>query len=77
MNAVLAAPATTAVFTGIGVAAPGGLGTRAWWAAVLRGESGIGPVTRFDASPYPVRIAGEVPGFVDEDHVSSRLLPQT
>ncbi|MFD7554694.1 beta-ketoacyl synthase N-terminal-like domain-containing protein [Streptomyces sp. NPDC059835] len=77
MNAVLAAPATTAVFTGIGVAAPGGLGTAAWWAAVLRGESGIGPVTRFDASPYPVRIAGEVPGFVDEDHVSSRLLPQT
>ncbi|MEU9304457.1 ketosynthase chain-length factor [Streptomyces sp. NPDC048269] len=68
---------TTAVFTGIGVAAPGGLGTETWWAAVLRGESGIGPVTRFDASPYPARLAGEVPGFVDEDHVSSRLLPQT
>lgn len=71
------APPTTAVFTGVGVAAPGGLGAVNWWASVLRGESGIGPVTRFDASPYPVRLAGEVPGFVDEDHVSSRLLPQT
>lgn len=67
----------TAVVTGIGVAAPNGLGTAAWWAAVLRGESGIGPITRFDASGYPVRIAGEVPGFVDEDHVPSRLLAST
>ncbi|NBM18686.1 ketosynthase chain-length factor [Streptomyces sp. GC420] len=71
-------PATTGpVVTGIGVAAPNGLGTEAWWAATLRGESGIRPVTRFDASRYPVRIAGEVPGFVDEDHLSSRLLTQT
>ncbi|MCS0602254.1 ketosynthase chain-length factor [Streptomyces sp. LP11] len=73
-------PATrpgTAVVTGIGVAAPNGFGTAAWWAAVLRGESGIGPITRFDASGYPVRLAGEVPGFVAADHVSSRLLPQT
>ncbi|MET9887873.1 ketosynthase chain-length factor [Streptomyces sp. NPDC006430] len=67
----------TAVFTGVGVTAPNGLGARAWWDAVLRGESGIRPLTRFDASGYPVRLAGEVPGFVDEDHVPSRLLPQT
>ncbi|WP_327358783.1 beta-ketoacyl synthase N-terminal-like domain-containing protein [Streptomyces sp. NBC_01304] len=66
-----------AAVTGIGVAAPNGLGTEAWWAAVLRGESGIGPVTRFDASGYPARLAGEVSGFVDEDHVPSQLLPQT
>ncbi|MBT2542068.1 ketosynthase chain-length factor [Streptomyces sp. ISL-44] len=67
----------TAVFTGIGVTAPNGLGAEAWWDAVLRGESGIRPLTRFDASGYPVRLAGEIPGFVDEDHVPSRLLPQT
>ncbi|WP_433340391.1 beta-ketoacyl synthase N-terminal-like domain-containing protein [Streptomyces sp. CA-253872] len=67
----------TPVVTGIGVAAPNGLGAAAWWAAVLRGENGIGPVTLFDASGYPVRLAGEVPGFVAADHVSSRLLPQT
>ncbi|MFJ8078098.1 ketosynthase chain-length factor [Streptomyces sp. NPDC096176] len=73
-----AAPRTAAtVVTGIGVAAPNGLGTETWWQAVLAGESGIRPLTRFDATRYPVRIAGEVPGFVDEDHLPSRLLPQT
>nr|APD71915.1 type II polyketide synthase 2 [Streptomyces sp.] len=71
------ARASTAVVTGLGVAAPNGLGTEEWWAATLRGESGIRPLTRFDAGRYPVRLAGEVPGFVDEEHVSSRLLPQT
>lgn len=62
-----------ALVTGIGVAAPNGLGARAWWAAVLRGESGIGPLTRFDGDEYPVRVAGEIDGFVDEDHVPARL----
>ncbi|WP_327258061.1 ketosynthase chain-length factor [Streptomyces sp. NBC_01244] len=70
-------PAPRALVTGIGVAAPNGLGTEAWWSAMLEGRSGIGPITRFDASGYPVRIAGEIPGFVDEDHIPSRLLPST
>ncbi|MFJ9775886.1 beta-ketoacyl synthase N-terminal-like domain-containing protein [Kitasatospora sp. NPDC101157] len=70
--------ATTApVVTGIGVVAPNGLGTEAWWQAVRRGENGIGPITRFDASGYPARLAGEVTGFDDEANVPSRLLPQT
>lgn len=85
MNTATAGTATTSTatttgapaVTGIGVAAPNGLGTAAWWAAVLRGESGIRPLTRFDASTYPVKLAGEVPGFIDEDHVPSRLLQQT
>ncbi|MFE1553352.1 beta-ketoacyl synthase N-terminal-like domain-containing protein, partial [Streptomyces sp. NPDC058718] len=66
-----------ALVTGIGVAAPNGLGTRAWWQALLAGRSGIGPLTRFDATGYPVRIAGELSGFVDEDHVPNRLMPET
>ncbi|WP_077801381.1 beta-ketoacyl synthase N-terminal-like domain-containing protein [Streptomyces sp. JHA26] len=70
-------PAPRAVVTGIGVAAPNGLGTGAWWRALLEGRSGIGPLTRFDASGYPVRIGGELLGFVDEEHVRSRLLPET
>ncbi|MCX5382529.1 ketosynthase chain-length factor [Streptomyces sp. NBC_00083] len=67
----------TAVFTGIGVTAPNGLGTRAWWEATVAGESGIRPVTRFDASGYPATLAGEVPGFDATEHIPSRLLPQT
>jgi len=73
-------PATgtvSAVFTGIGVAAPNGLGTEAWWAATLEGRSGIRPVTRFDASGYPATLAGEVPGFDPAAEIPSRLLPQT
>lgn len=65
------------VVTGIGVAAPNGLGTATWWNALLRGESGIAPITRFDASSYPAGLAGEVPGFDAADHLPNRLLPQT
>ncbi|SEK86251.1 ketosynthase chain-length factor [Streptacidiphilus jiangxiensis] len=65
------------VVTGLGVVAPNGLGTEAYWAATLRGESGIGPVSRFDASGYPLRLAGEVPGFAAEELLPGRLLPQT
>jgi len=67
----------TAVVTGIGVAAPNGLGLKAWWEATLRAEHGIGPLGRFDASGYPASLAGEVPGFDPARHIASRLLPQT
>ncbi|PSL52676.1 act minimal PKS chain-length factor (CLF/KS beta) [Saccharothrix carnea] len=65
------------VFTGIGVTAPNGLGVEDFWAATLAGRSGIGPVRRFDATRYPARLAGEVPGFEAGEHLPSRLLSQT
>ncbi|GAA2789664.1 ketosynthase chain-length factor [Saccharopolyspora taberi] len=65
------------VVTGIGVTAPNGLGTDDFWAATRDGRSGIGPVSRFDATGYPAKLAGEVPGFVPEEHLPSRLLPTT
>lgn len=67
----------SALVTGLGVVAPNGLGTEEYWAATLAGKSGLGPITRFDASSYPARVAGEVPGFTAADHLPSRLLPQT
>ncbi|HEV2376980.1 MAG TPA: ketosynthase chain-length factor [Streptosporangiaceae bacterium] len=67
----------SAVVTGMGVASPNGLGTQAYWRAVLRGESGIGRITRFDPSPYPATLAGEVPGFDATAHLPGRLIPQT
>lgn len=68
---------TSAVVTGLGIAAPNGLGTDDYWKAVLEGRSGIGSVTRFDASGYPSSLAGEVPGFDAAEHLPGRLLPQT
>ncbi|MGD3110231.1 ketosynthase chain-length factor [Streptomyces sp. YGL11-2] len=65
------------VVTGLGVAAPNGLGTQDFWAATRAGKSAIGRITRFDPAQYPARLAGEVPGFVAEDHLPGRLLPQT
>ncbi|MBO4258513.1 ketosynthase chain-length factor [Streptomyces griseorubiginosus] len=67
----------TAVITGLGVAAPNGLGVKEYWTATLRGESAIARIERFDPSRYPARLAGQVRGFVAEDHLPSRLLPQT
>ena len=63
------------VVTGLGVAAPNGLGTSAYWAATRAGKSGIGRITKFTPDSYPARLAGEVPGFVAEEHLPSRLLP--
>src|SRR5215212_1930093 len=65
------------VVTGLGVAAPTGLGARDFWAATRTGCHAIRRITRFDPSGYPATLAGEVPGFVAADHLPSRLLPQT
>ncbi|MYS19314.1 act minimal PKS chain-length factor (CLF/KS beta) [Streptomyces sp. DvalAA-14] len=65
------------VVTGLGVAAPNGLGLEQYWAATLAGRSGIGRITRFDPSHYPSRLAGEIDGFTAGEHLPSRLLPQT
>ncbi|MFH8805340.1 ketosynthase chain-length factor [Streptomyces sp. NPDC017936] len=73
----MSAEASQAVITGIGVAAPNGLSVKAWWDAVLRGESGIRRLSRFDPARYPARLAGEIRDFVDADHIPGRLLPQT
>jgi len=51
------------VVTGVGLVSPVGIGTQANWKALTAGTSGIGPITRFDASQYSARIAGEVKGF--------------
>jgi len=51
------------VVTGLGIVSPVGSTVASAWAAVLKGESGIGPVTRFDVSAFPVRFGGQVRGF--------------
>jgi 3-oxoacyl-[acyl-carrier-protein] synthase II len=51
------------VVTGVGLISPVGIGTQANWEALCNGVSGIGPITRFDASAFATRFAGEVKGF--------------
>ncbi len=48
------------VVTGLGIVAPNGIGKDAFWSSCTEGRSGIGPITVFDASTFPVKIAGEV-----------------
>ena len=51
------------VITGMGVLSPLGIGVADNWRRLCAGESGIGLITRFDTTDYPVKIAGEVRGF--------------
>ncbi|MBS1884325.1 MAG: beta-ketoacyl-ACP synthase II [Actinobacteria bacterium] len=49
--------------TGLGALTPVGLDAPSTWSALVAGQSGIGPITQFDASGLATRIAGEVSGF--------------
>lgn len=60
------------VATGVGVISPLGTGIEKNWAALINGQSGIGPITRFDASDFPVKIAGEVRDFNVEEYVDKK-----
>ena len=51
------------VVTGLGLVCPVGIGVEESWQALVAGKSGIAPITQYDASTYPTRIAGEVKGF--------------
>ncbi|HEV3473990.1 MAG TPA: beta-ketoacyl-ACP synthase II [Actinomycetota bacterium] len=65
------------VVTGIGPVTPVGIGVEPFWSALVAGRSGIGPLTLFDASEYPVRIAGEVRNFEPGDWMDRREVRRT
>ncbi len=60
------------VVTGLGAVTPVGIGVAKSWQSLIEGISGIGPVTRFDATGFPSRIAGEVDGFDPAEYVSKK-----
>lgn len=60
------------VITGMGAITPLGNTVEEFWQGCLEGRSGVDYLTQFDASRYPVRIAGEVKGFQPEDYIEKR-----
>ena len=60
------------VVTGLGVVCPVGNTVAESWANLLAGRSGIGEITKFDASGFACRFAGEVKGFPLEDYISAK-----
>jgi len=60
------------VVTGLGLISPVGNTVTEAWQNILAGRSGIGPVTRFDASGLKSRIAGEVKGFDVTAYLSAK-----
>jgi 3-oxoacyl-[acyl-carrier-protein] synthase II len=62
------------VVTGLGLVTPVGIGVKETWGNLCQGKSGIGPITRFDASKFRSRIAGEIKGFKAEDFVPQKLI---
>jgi len=60
------------VVTGVGVISPLGVGTEETWQAIVKGSTGIAPITLFSADNYACRFAGEVKGFVAEDFVERK-----
>ncbi len=60
------------VVTGLGLVTPLGTGIEKNWEALMAGRSGIGPITRFDVSDFPVRIAGEIRDFNPHDWIEKK-----
>jgi 3-oxoacyl-[acyl-carrier-protein] synthase II len=60
------------VVTGLGIISPVGNDVSTAWANILAGRSGIGPITHFDASTFPTRIAGEIRDFDPAEYVAAK-----
>jgi 3-oxoacyl-[acyl-carrier-protein] synthase II len=65
------------VITGAGMLTPLGIGVRESWDALCEGKSGIGPITRFDASDLPTQIAGEIDGFEAANYMDRKTARRT
>ena len=60
------------VITGLGILSPVGNGHEQAWDNIINGRSGIGPITKFDASLLPSRFAGEIKNFNPADWMSAK-----
>ena len=65
------------VVTGLGLVTPIGIGVEPFWDSLVGGRSGAGPITRFDAEAYSVRIAAEVSDFEPTNWMEPREVART
>jgi 3-oxoacyl-[acyl-carrier-protein] synthase II len=66
-----------AYVTGVGIVSPIGVGRKAFWSSLLANESGVGPITLFDARDYEVRIAAECTDFDPKDFMDRKVAQRT
>ncbi|MGE0491750.1 MAG: beta-ketoacyl-ACP synthase II [Vulcanimicrobiota bacterium] len=60
------------VITGLGVISPLGLGWEVFWKSLLEGRSGVGPITAFDITDFPTKIAAQVNDFEPENYMPKK-----
>jgi 3-oxoacyl-[acyl-carrier-protein] synthase II len=65
------------VITGVGLVTPLGIGVKETWQALCNGKSGVGEITRFDASKFQTRIAAEVKDFQAEEFLPKKEAKRT
>jgi 3-oxoacyl-[acyl-carrier-protein] synthase II len=65
------------VITGMGAVTPIGLNVEEFWRGLAEGKNGIGPITEFDVSKFPVKIIGEVKGFNPEKYMTLKRIDRT
>ncbi len=65
------------VITGLGLVTPVGIGVDESWNAICAGKSGIGEITRFDATNYTTKIAGEVKNFKPDEYLPKKEAKRT
>ena len=65
------------VVTGLGMISPLGIGNDPTWEGLIAGRSGVVTITKFDATDYACRIAGEVPGFAPEDWIEKKEIKKS
>lgn len=65
-------PKKRVVVTGTGLVSVFGNDTDRFYEKLLEGESGVGPIDRFDASPFPTRFAGQIRGFDSEGYIDPK-----
>ncbi|HEX75158.1 MAG TPA: beta-ketoacyl-ACP synthase II [Dehalococcoidia bacterium] len=70
-------PKRRVVVTGMGAVTPLGMTVDEFWAGLTAGKSGIGYITQFDATNFPVKIAAEVPNFEPAKYMDTKMVDRT